>query len=437
MSMEKNKMKQLIIEHKERFLSTEDLVNRENQKAINSYLKQKEIVIITGVRRSGKSSLMRLISRDIMKHQDPLPDNILYLNFEDERFIDFSHNDFEPLYEIFLELYGPKGKKYFFLDEIQNIKGWERWVNRLYEFEQIKIFITGSNATLLSSEIATALTGRNRQITCYPFSFREFLNLRGHKISQNDVYIREKRVMMKSLFNEYIKLGGFPEVLKNKDPSLLEQYLKDIIYRDIIARLNIKNRKEIKELILFLSSNTGKTHSYNSLKNVIEVKSFNTVKNYLEILENVYLFFSIDLFDFSIKKQIYNPSKIYSIDPALSRSVAFKFSHDSGHIYENFVFIELLRREKEIFYWKSKRGKEVDFLIKRGLKIQEAIQVSLSLEDHETKKREINGLLDAHKELNVKNLLVITEDEEGEEKIGDTKVNIIPLWKWLLLPPTP
>ena len=154
--MEKNKIKQLIIEHKERFLSTEDLVNRENQKAINSYLKQKEIVIITGVRRSGKSSLMRLISRDIMKHQDPLPDNILYLNFEDERFIDFSHNDFEPLYEIFLELYGPKGKKYFFLDEIQNIKGWERWVNRLYEFEQIKIFITGSNATLLSSEIATA-----------------------------------------------------------------------------------------------------------------------------------------------------------------------------------------------------------------------------------------------------------------------------------------
>ena len=430
--MEKNKMKQLIIEHKERFLSTEDLVNRENQKTINSYLKQKEIVIITGVRRSGKSSLMRLISRDIVKHQDALPDNILYLNFEDERFIDFSHNDFEPLYEIFLELYGPKGKKYFFLDEIQNIKGWERWVNRLYEFEQIKIFITGSNATLLSSEIATALTGRNRQITCYPFSFREFLNLRGHKFDKNDVYIREKRVEMKNLFNEYIKLGGFPEVLKNKDPSLLEQYLKDIIYRDIIARYNIKNTKEIKELILFLSSNTGKTHSYNSLKDMIEVKSFNTVKNYLEILENVYLFFSIDLFDFSIKKQIYNPSKIYSIDPALSRSVAFKFSQDSGHIYENFVFIELLRREKEIFYWKSKRGKEVDFLIKRGLKIQEAIQVSLSLEDHETRKREINGLLDAHKELNVKNLLVITEDEEGEEKIGDTKVNIVPLWKWLL-----
>jgi uncharacterized protein len=433
--MEKNKLKQLIIEHKQRFLSAEDLVKRESQKTIKSYLKQKETVIITGVRRSGKSSLMRLISTDIMKYHDAPPDNILYLNFEDERFIGFSHNDFEPLYETFLELFHPQGQKYIFLDEIQNIRGWEKWVNRLYEFEHIKIFITGSNATLLSSEIATALTGRNRQITCYPFSFREFLNLRGTEFNQNDFYVREKRVEIKNLFAEYTKLGGFPEVLKNKDASLLEQYLKDIIYRDIIARYKIKNTKEIRELVLFLSSNIGKTHSYNSLKNLIEVKSINTVKNYLEILENVYLFFGIDLFDFSIKRQIYNPSKIYSIDPALSRSVAFKFSHDSGHLYENFVFIELLRRNKEVFYWKSKRGKEVDFLIKEGLKVKQAIQVSFDLEDKNTKKREIDGLLDAHKELNVKNLLIITEDEEGEEKAGDTKIKITPLWKWLL-PPT-
>ncbi len=144
-------------------------------------------------------------------------------------------------------------------------------------------------------------------------------------------------------------------------------------------------------------------------------------------------FFCIDLFDFSIKRQIYNPSKIYSIDSALSRSVAFRFSQDSGHIYENFVFVELLRRNKEIFYWKSKRGKEVDFLIKRGLKIEEAVQVSITLAEYKTKQREVDGLLDASKELNVKNLLIITEDEEGEEKIGKTKIKVIPLWKWLLL----
>jgi len=431
--MEKNKLKQLIIEHKERFLSSENLVKRENQEIIKSYIKQKETIIITGVRRSGKSSLMRLISNDIIKEYDVPLDNILYLNFEDERFIDFSHNDFEPLYETFIELYHPHGKKYIFLDEIQNIKGWERWVNRLYEFEDIKIFITGSNATLLSSEIATALTGRNRQLTCYPFSFREFLTLRGYKFNQKDVYLREKRVRIKNLFKEYIELGGFPEVLKNKDNTLLEQYLKDIVYRDIIARYNIRNVKEIRELILFLSSNISTTHSYKNLKELIEVKSLNTVKNYLEILENVYLFFCIDLFDFSIKRQIYNPSKIYSIDSALSSSVAFRFSQDSGHIYENFVFVELLRRNKEIFYWKSKRGKEVDFLIKKGLKIEEAVQVSITLAEYRTKQREVDGLLDASRELNVKNLLIITEDEEGEEKIGKTKIRVIPLWKWLLL----
>lgn len=431
--MEKNKLKQLIIEHKDRFLSSENLVKRENQEIIKSYIKQKEIIIITGIRRSGKSSLMRLISNDIIKEYDVPLDNILYLNFEDERFIDFSHNDFEPLYETFIELYHPHGKKYIFLDEIQNIKGWERWVNRLYEFEDIKIFITGSNATLLSSEIATALTGRNRQLTCYPFSFREFLTLRGYKFNQKDVYLREKRVRIKNLFKEYIELGGFPEVLKNKDNTLLEQYLKDIVYRDIIARYNIRNVKEIRELILFLSSNISTTHSYKNLKELIDVKSLNTVKNYLEILENVYLFFCIDLFDFSIKRQIYNPSKIYSIDSALSSSVAFRFSQDSGHIYENFVFVELLRRNKEIFYWKSKRGKEVDFLIKKGLKIEEAVQVSITLAEYRTKQREVDGLLDASRELNVKNLLIITEDEEGEEKIGKTKIRVIPLWKWLLL----
>ena len=431
--MQKNKLKQLIIEHKERFLSYENLVRRETQEIIRPYIKQKEAIIITGVRRSGKSSLMRLISNDIIKEYDVPIDNIVYLNFDDERFIDFSYNDFEPLYETFIELYHPQGKKYIFLDEIQNIKGWERWVNRLYEFEDIKIFITGSNATIISSEIATALTGRNRQLTCYPFSFREFLTLRSFKFNRNDVFLREKKVRIKNLFKEYIELGGFPEVLKNKDNTLLEQYLKDIVYRDIIARYNIRNMKEIRELILFLCSNISKTHSYKNLKELIEVKSLNTIKNYLEFLENVYLFFRIDLFDFSIKKQIYNPSKIYSIDSALSRSVAFKFSQDSGHIYENFVFVEFLRRNKELFYWKSKRGKEVDFLIKKGLKIEEAVQVSITLAEYKTKQREVDGLLDASRELNVKNLLIITEDEEGEEKIGKIKIRVIPLWKWLLL----
>lgn len=430
--MEKEKLKELIIEHKEKFLKKTELIKREIQKDIAPLLNQREIIIITGVRRGGKSSLMRLISNDLIEKYDILRDNILYLNFEDERFTYFDINDFEQVYEIFLELYHPVGRKYFFLDEIQNVKGWEKWLNRLYEFEDLKIFVTGSNATLLSSEIATALTGRNRQLIVYPFSFNEFLSLRNYSITEKDFYLREKRIEIKRLFDEYLKLGGFPEVLKISDNTLLEQYLKDIIYRDVIARYSIRNIKEIKELTLFLASNIGTIQSYNNLREMINVKSLNTIKNYLEMLENVFLFFKIDLFSFSVKKQIYNPSKIYSVDSALSNAIAFKFSENIGHIYENIVFIELQRRNKEVFYWKSKRGREVDFVIKSGLKIDEAIQVCFSFTDKKTRDRELESLLSAKNELNVDNLVMITEDEKGEEVIDGATVRIIPLWKWLL-----
>lgn len=430
--MEKNKLKQLIVEHKERFLKPAQLVRRGIQKHIESYVKQREIVIISGVRRSGKSSLMKLISDDFQQIYHVSQDNILFLNFEDERFIEFTHRDFEPLYETFIEIYQPRGKKYFFLDEIQNIKGWERWVNRMYEFEDVKIFVTGSNATLLSPEIASALTGRNRQVHTYPFSFNELLKLRNCSFDEKDLYIREGKVKIKNLFREYRELGGFPEVLKNRDVTLLEQYFKDILYRDIVARYRIRNVREIRELALFLASNTGTIQSYKNLKEMIQVKSLNTVKNYLEILEDVYIFFRLTLFDYSIKRQIYNPSKVYSIDPALSRSVAFKFSQDLGRLYGNMVFVELMRRGNQIFYWKSRKGQEVDFLIKRGLKIEKAIQVCTSLSDKRTKQREIEGLLAAHEELKAKNLTILTEDDEGEEMFDKNKIYIIPLWKWLL-----
>ena len=430
--MEKNKIKELIIEHKERFLAKTKLIKREIQKDINSFLKQREIIVITGVRRGGKSSLMKLLATDITEKYGVPRNNILHLNFEDERFTEFDVNDFDQVYEIFLEVYHPRGKNYFFLDEVQNVKGWERWVNRLYEFEDIKIFVTGSNAAMLSPEISTTLTGRNRQLIIYPFSFNEFLSLRKYSLNEKSFYLREKRIELKQLFKEYLELGSFPEVLKIRDITLLEQYFKDIIYRDIIARYSTRNIKEIKEMTLFLASNIGTVQSYKNLKEIIGVKSLNTIKNYLEILENVFLFFRIELFAYSVKKQIYNPSKIYSVDSALSNSVAFKFSENIGHIYENLVFMELKRRNKEIFYWKSKKNQEVDFVIKRGLKIEDAIQVCFSLAEKKVRDREIKGLLAAENELNVNNLVIITDDEEGEKEIEGTTINIIPLWKWLL-----
>ena len=434
--MEKEKLKELIIGHKEKFLSKGGLVKRQIQDPIASYIPQREILIITGVRRCGKSSLMRLLCDDLLNSEDISENNILYLNFEDERFVPFTVQDFEPLYEAFFELENPQGRNYMFLDEIQNINGWEKWLNRLYEFENIKIFVTGSNASLIGSEISTALTGRNRQIVIWPFSFREFLAMKGVLIDARSIYKRQKKVEIIRLFREYLELGGFPEVLKIGDTTLLEQYYKDIIYRDVIARYGIKNIKEIKELTLFLASNPGTIQSYKNMQNIIGVRSLNTVKNYLEALNDVYLFFSMDLFDYSLKRQIYNPSKIYCIDVALSNSISFRFSRNMGHIYENIVFLELLRRNKEIYYWKSKKGKEVDFIVKEGLHITEAIQVSFSLEDEKTRQREFQALAEVKDELRAERLTVITDDEEStvpiEGKRGQGEINIISLWKWLL-----
>ena len=425
--MEKEKLKELIIGHKEKFLSRGGLVRREIQDQIANYIPQREILIITGVRRSGKSSLMKLLCDDLLSREDVLENDILYLNFEDERFIPFTFHDFEPLYETFIELENPKGRIYLFLDEIQNISGWEKWLNRLYEFENVKIFVTGSNASLLSSEISTALTGRNRQIVTWPFSLREFLTMKKVIIDGKSLYKRQKKVEIKRVFGKYLELGGFPEVLKTGDPTLLEQYYKDIIYRDVIARHGIKNIKAVKELTLFLAANPGTIQSYKNMQRIIGVRSQNTVKNYLEALNDVYLFFSMDLFDYSLKRQIYNPSKIYCIDVALSNSISFKFSRNMGHIYENLVFLELLRRGKELYYWKSQKGREVDFVIKDGLDITEAIQVCYSLEDERTRQREMRALTEVKDELRVDCLTVITDDEESHGEI-----NIMPLWKWLL-----
>jgi len=430
--MEKEKLKELLVDHKRHFLSRGDLVKREVQKEIEPFIPQREIIVITGVRRSGKSSLLRLICGDILDKKQASEADIMYLNFEDERFVSFSVSDFEKLYESFLELENPQGRKVLFLDEIQNIPGWERWLNRLYEFEAAKIFVTGSNATLLSSEISTALTGRNRPVVTWPFSFREFLNLKGLEIQPRDVFDREKKAAVKRLLEGYIHLGGFPEVLKLGETSLLTQYFQDILYRDVIVRYGIKHIKEIKELTLYLAAHPATVQSYQQLSRFLGLGSLNTVKSYLEALENVYLFFSIDLFDYSVKRQIYNPSKIYGIDPALLGSVSFKFSSNLGRLLENLVFLELKRRGKELYYWRSPKGREIDFIVRKGAEIEEAIQVCLTLEDAKTRKREMEGLLEAKEVLKPRRLTLLVREEEVIPEDDRRGITIIPLWQWLL-----
>ncbi|MEI6596825.1 MAG: ATP-binding protein [bacterium] len=379
------------------------------------YLKTEQITVISGIRRSGKSTLLKQFSRHYK--------NYYYLNFDDERLIDFSVADFQNLMVVFQKQYS---SKVIFLDEIQNVQKWERFVRRIFE-EGYKIFITGSNAKLLGSELATHLTGRYYKIELYPFSFKEFLQLK--KVDYGKIISKKEAEILRN-FDSYFQGGGFPEYVKNKKDESLKQIFEDIVYRDLLARFKIREVKNFKLLINYLFTNfTGETN-YNSLKNLLNFKSATTVKNYIEFMQESYLVFELFKYDYSLKKQYVSNKKIYVIDNGVRNAVAFSFSEDKGKLLENLIFIELKRRSREVYYYKGK--KECDFLVRQGFKITEAIQAALDLSNPETEAREIAGLLEAMEKFKLKKGLIITENREEEKKIKTKTIKIIPAWKWLL-----
>ncbi len=398
-----------------------DFVVREALNEIKRFIELKHSIIITGVRRCGKSVLLSQIINNFF-------DKYYYINFEDERLADFELQDFNKLYETCIELFGKA--KVFFLDEVQNIIGWEKWVRRMYD-DNFKFFITGSNARLLSKELATLLTGRHLQFSILPFGFREFLSFYKFDLKKEDIYLTERRSLISKYFYEYLKNGGFPEYVKYNKIEILQEYFNDIIQRDIVERYNVKNIKQLKELARYLITNIGNLTTYNQLKKLSEIKSVNTVINYLSYLKNAYLLFKVPYFSYSLKKQAANPFKVFVIDVGLRNAISFKFSKDLGKAYECIVAIELKRRNKEFYYWKNIQHEEVDFVIKEN-KVKHLIQVCYDISDINTKKRELKALIKASKELKCNNLLVITEDYESEEKHAGRKVKFIPLWKWLL-----
>ncbi|MEK6955036.1 MAG: ATP-binding protein, partial [Nanoarchaeota archaeon] len=349
--MEKNKLKEVLQDQQDLFDKVDDLIEREV--SLKDYMKGNEIVIITGIRRCGKSSLLKLISKK-------LNEKFIYMNFDDIRLTDFKVENFEDIEEIVSEIYGIKTNVIYLLDEVQNVSSWERWVNNLYA-KKIKVFVTGSNSSLLSSEISTFLTGRNKVIKLYPFSFREFLLFKKIKA---DYQTTDERRAVSQAFNKYFEKGGFPLVIINDDLSLSKQYFEDILNKDVIKRYNIKKVKELKDLILYLFSNVSKTYSYSTLKQVSSIKSLSMINNYIEHLKNVFVASTINKFDYSIKKQKVSSSKFYVLDNSFLKTVAFNFSENAGKRLENLVFIELVRRGAEVYYHAI--NNECDFIIKEG-----------------------------------------------------------------------
>ena len=376
--------------------------------------------IITGVRRCGKSIFAFLLTKD---------KNSAYVNFEDER-LNVKAKELNAVLEAIYELKGDP--KFIVFDEIQNVEGWERFISRI--LARKKIIITGSNARLLSKELATLLTGRYIKHELFPFSFREFLVYKNFK---PNIYLTKDIVKVKKLLKEYIKLGGLPLTYKLGKMFISETY-KDIIERDVIQRYKIKYKKLLKDLALFYISNFSSLVSFNNLKKVYKVKSVETISNYSEYLSNAYLLFFLHRFSFKLKEQKIAHKKVYCIDTGIINTMAFKFSQDFGRLMENLAAIELLRKKSylnkdlEVYYWKDYQQREVDFVIKQGLKVKQLIQVTYASDRDEIDEREIKALLKASEELKCKNLLVITWDYENEERIKGKKIKFMPLWKWLL-----
>lgn len=389
----------------------EHIINREAAWDISP--KTDAALVITGIRRCGKSIMAYMLSREVKS---------AYVNFEDER-LNITAPELNTVLEAIHALKGDVDLIIF--DEIQNIAGWERFVARLLPIK--KIIITGSNARLLSKELATFLTGRHIDVALFPFSFREFCVWKKFTPSNSTKDIAQTKLYLQ----EYLEKGAFPLTYKLGNIFLLELY-KDILERDIMQRYPIKYGKVLKDIARYLISNHSRELSYNQLRNIFGVKSVHTIKNYITYLQSTYLIVLLERFSFKLKEQALAPKKAYCIDTGIINATGFSTSKDKGRIMENVVAIELWRRGKEFYYWKDYQQREVDFIIKREKKIIQLIQVCAEISHVQTKEREIKALLAASKELRCKNLVVITENKEAAEKIQSKTIQYIPLWKWLL-----
>lgn len=421
--MDKSIIKQIILEQEKTKKDASIGIEREQMGEIDTLIQLPHAIIVAGVRRCGKSTLMLQI---LKKYYG---DGVYSIDFEDERFVDFTVHDFNPLYESLIEIYGLK--KIFFFDEIQNIEDWELFVRRIYK-EKNKVYITGSNASLLSSELSTRLTGRHIVIELLPFSFREYLKFYQTSYTENSFLITQEKANLKRHFNEFLENGGMPEYLEHKNPLVLQNVYENILYKDVIVRYEIKAVKALRELALDLLSNIGTPISYSKQKNILELGSVNTVKNYIHYLENAYLIFAVDRFSFSVSQQTTSQKKVYAIDTGLVKHIAFQFSKKQGRYLENIVYLELRRRYKEIFYYKTENNLEVDFLIREGTKIELLIQVTESLYDPNTREREYKALIKAMDELNVEKGLVLTQDDEPADP-SYPQIEVVAIYKWLLI----
>lgn len=400
--MLKDKLKEVIVAQRKELSLDKKTVIREELPLVGPV--SAFVKVVSGIRRCGKSTLLRQLSKKEKK--------FYYLNLEDVRLDGFDLFDFVKADEIFNEFYGKNGV--YFLDEVQVVPKWEKFVRSLADKKK-KVVLTGSNASLLSKDLGTLLTGRHLSYELFPFSFKEFLQ-----------YFKLKPSI--DSFEKYLQSGGLPEYLKNKQNYVLQELLKDVVIRDVAVRFGIRNSSLLRKIAIYLISNVGKEFSFNSLKKMFSIASVQSIIDYVSFFEDAYLIFTVPKFSYSYKKQLVNPKKVYSIDNGLSAANSVSFSKDRGRMLENQVFLHLRRKHKEIFYFKEKN--ECDFVVKEKEGIAQAIQVCYELTE-DNKEREINGLMNALTNFKLKQGMVLTYNQEDIIEIKNKKILIKPVWEWV------
>ncbi len=431
--MDKNDIKIILTDWNYWGSYTDSSIQRPRYTAIlERYLKIREIIVCSGVRRSGKSTIITQFLKQYIPSENIK--NTLIINFEDPRFRKPTLDLLNSIYEVYQEEVLPDRDHYVVLDEVQEIEGWEKFARFLTEAKKVQVFVTGSSSKLLSGEYATLLTGRHIDLEIFPLSFDEFILFKGITI-ENEIDAVKKRHLIKNLLHEYIEYGSFPKVTlieKNDRRILLENYLRDILTKDIQKRYKIREFDKLEELAKYYLTHISTLQPFNKVKNALGI-SLDTVGRFSHYFTAAGLLFFIRRFSYSKREQILNPKKVYCVDVGIRNTMSFRFNEDLGRLIENIVCVNLVRKGYEVYYFRSKKtNKEVDFVIKGKLKIDELIQVCYTLDDPETKKREITALLEASKELRCDSLRIITYDFDGEEEVNGKKILYSSLWKWLL-----
>jgi len=392
----------------------------------------KKIVSLIGVRRCGKTYILFSLIEKLRKSIDTR--NIIYINFEDDRLFPIALKDLDSLLEGYYELYPQKReeKVYLFLDEVQNIEGWEKYVRRIYDTENVQLFVTGSSSKLLSSEIATSLRGRTITYEIFPFSFKEYL---GYKNIEINLYSSKSVSYIKNAFDAYLVDGGFAETFDESSDvqkRILKDYLDLIVYKDIVERYHIKNQNLLKHLIKYMFVNMGTLISVNKLYNDYKSQGYkvgkDTLQDYLSYLQEAYTLFTVPIHRNSVKEEQRNLKKLYAIDNGFKKLFTISISNDYSKLYENLAFLHLRRSTDEVYYFKQTQ--EVDLYIKTDKEY--LVNVAYQIDDEKTLQREIGALAEGMKYFNLTTSYLVTAEKEETIEVDEGSIEVIPMWKWLL-----